>query len=1235
LQASLPVLFETQVRAIPEAVAAVFDNTTLTYAQLNAQANRLAHALIARLVCPEQIVALALPRSSELVVAILAVLKAGAGYLPMDPDYPSARIRLMLDDARPVLLLTSARTGECVLDDGVIPRLVLDDLDTMTMLGQYPDTDPTNADRVVPLLPQHPAYVIYTSGSTGQPKGVVVCHQGVANLFDSHRVSVFAPSAAKVGGRRLRIAHTAPFSFDASWDQLLWMFAGHELYVLDEVRCADPDELVASVVQEHIDHVDTTPSYMQLLISRGLLDGDRWRPTVVVVGAEAVSEQLWDQLRSVGGVEGFNYYGPTEYTVVALTAPMYRSPRPVIGQPIANTRVYVLDAGLELVPPGVAGELYIAGAGLARGYLRRPGLTAQRFVADMFGPPGGRMYRTGDLVRWRSDGDLEFIGRVDDQVKVRGFRIEPGEIEAVLAAHPDVAQIRVIAREDRPDDKQLVGYVVPAAGSAPRPDALRDYLRQRLPEYMVPSALVTLDELPLTPNGKLDRKVLPTPEFGSMGVGRAPRTPQEQLLCELFAEVLGLAGVGVDDNFFDMGGHSLLATRLVARVRATLGVELELRALFETPTVAGLAVRLGDAGRARLALTRCERPDVVPLSFAQRRLWFLHQMDGPSATYHMPLALRLSGDVDCQALEAALGDVIARHESLRTVFPQVEGVPCQVVLDVEAARLLLTVTRISETELSEVLAVAAHRGFDLAAEPPVRAELFVLAPDEQVLLIVVHHIAGDGWSMGPLSADLAAAYAARCRGEEPGRAPLPVQYVDYTLWQHRLLGDQADPDSLFAAQLAYWTTTLAGLPEQLQLPVDHPRPKVASYRGEHVAVRLDATLHCGLRELARQSGASLFMVLQAGLAALLSRLGAGSDVPVGSPIAGRTDQALDDLVGFFVNTLVLRTDTSGDPTFAELLARVRETALGAYAHQDVPFEYLVEVLNPTRSMAHHPLFQIMLALQNAPEAEFELPGLAVSAVPVPTGTAKFDLFFSLSERHGTDGAPEGIEGAVEYATDLFDPATVEALLGRWVRLLEVVVTDPDRPISRVDILTPEERHRLLVDYNNTAHPVAGVCLPVLVETQVAASPEAVAVVFEDTTLTYRELNASANRLAHGLIDRGVGPEQIVALALPRSPELVVAILAVLKAGAGYLPLDPDYPSARISFMLHDARPVLLLTSTSTVRCIPDDDAIPRLALDDPGTVEEVDRCPETDPADADRTTPLLPGHPAYVIYTSG
>jgi amino acid adenylation domain-containing protein len=686
-----------------------------------------------------------------------------------------------------------------------------------------------------------------------------------------------------------------------------------------------------------------------------------------------------------------------------------------------------------------------------------------------------------------------------------------------------------------------------------------------------------------------------------------------------------------------MGGHSLLATQLISRIRAVLGKELPLRALFETSTVAGIVARLDEAELRRLPLTRCERPDRVPLSFAQRRLWFLHHLEGPSPTYNIPLAMRLGGDLDRDALRAALGDVVARHESLRTVFPLHEGVAYQHILDASAACPALQVAHVSDTELPRALAAAARYAFDLATEVPIRAQLFVLGPQEQVLLVVVHHIAADGWSLGPLARDLATAYAARCRGQAPNWTPLPVQYTDYTLWQHQLLGDHTDPDSLFATQLGYWTHALAGLPDQLKMPTDRARPPVASNRGDYLTVRLEAALHQGVRQLASQSGTSLFMVVQAGLAALLTKLGAGDDIPIGSPIAGRTDPALDDLVGFFVNTLVLRTDTSGNPTFRELLVRVRETALDAYAHQDVPFEHLVEALNPGRSLAHHPLFQVMLAVDHTPPDRLnrDLPGLATYEQPVDLGVAKFDLTVSLSEHHRPNRAPAGIEGIIEYARDLFDPATIETFAARLIRLLQAVVADPDQPLSRINILSAEERHQLLVEWNNTAVSIPPACLPELFEHQTSRTPDATAVISGDIQLSYAQLNTAANQLAHTLIDRGIGPEDIVALALPRSPYLVIAILGVLKAAAAYLPLDPDYPPPRLAFMLTDAQPVLLVTSEQTAACVPQDVAIPRLVINHPDTVTAMGDCAQNNPTDADRTASLLPQHPAYVIYTSG
>src|SRR5580700_6568646 len=930
-----------------------------------------------------------------------------------------------------------------------------------------------------------------------------------------------------------------------------------------------------------------------------------------------------------------NAYGPTETTVCAtMSEPLMGGSIPPIGRPIWNTQVYVLDGGLGPVPAGVVGELYVAGAGLARGYLHRPGLTAERFVADPFGPGGGRMYRTGDLGRWRADGVLEFLGRADSQVKVRGFRIEPGEIEGALVRHPAVAQAVVVAREEAPGQKRLVAYVVAAADREIDTSALRAQLGASLPDYMVPSAFVVLEALPLTANGKLDRRALPAPDLTPQVV-RLPRTPQEEVLCALYAEVLGVERVGIDDNFFALGGHSLLATRLISRIRATLDVEIAIRSLFEAPSVEALAKRLDDGEGARPALVRVPRPNEIPLSFAQRRLWFLDRLEGPSATYTVPMAVRLTGTLDTAALEAALGDVVERHESLRTVFPETGGIPRQVILEASAAGPRLEVESVSEAALAGALAGAARHGFDLSAQPPLRAHLFVLGDNEHVLLLLLHHIAGDGWSMAPLWRDLAGAYAARLEGKAPQLPALPVQYADYTLWQHEVLGREDDADSAISRQLGFWTSSLKDLPDQIELPSDRPRPAVASHRGDSIGLHIGADLHRGLLALARDGQASLFMVLQAALAALLTRLGASTDIAIGSPIAGRTDRALDELVGFFVNTLVLRTDTSGNPSFGDLVARVRATNLAAYGHQDLPFERLVEVLNPARSLSRHPLFQVMLALQNNAPVSLDLPGLSASLEPVATASAKFDLSLSFGEQRALDGTPKGIVGVLEYSTDLFERDSVEALGARLVRLLEAAVAEPERAIGRLDILSAEERHTILREWNATAQAIPFATVPELFAAQAARTPEAVAVVFEDQRLTYAQLDARANQLAHHLRSLGVGPEVVVGLCVERSLEMLVALLGILKAGGAYVPLDPAYPAERLAYMIEDglcvsaaSRPVLV-TLERSVGVLPASAAaradILCLDREETGAI---------DAGPVDRAG-MSPDHLAYVVYTSG
>ncbi|MFI6440755.1 amino acid adenylation domain-containing protein [Streptomyces sp. NPDC050759] len=1062
---TLPALFQDQAARTPEATAVVFDGTTVTYGELNTRANRLAHHLIEHGVGPEDIVGMALPRSVDLVVAMLGVLKAGAAYLPIDTEYPEERVRFMIEDAKPSYVVTLQATAARLPADA--PLLVLDDAATQEELTAHPawSHDPTDIERTGPLTPAHPAYVIYTSGSTGTPKGVAVPHHSITNFITVHRESVFACAAGLSDRRPLRVALTTSISFDAVWDQLSCLLEGHELHVVSTEVLSDIGLLATWLDAHDVDFLELTPTHMAAAVSEGLFDNGRRTPALLVVGGEAVPDSLWEWLGSLGeGTRSFSFYGPTECTVYQVFAEPRSTPRPILGGPSFNMRVFVLDDGLEPVVPGVTGELYVAGAGLARGYLNRPALTAERFVACPFGAPGERMYRTGDLARWRADGTLEFVGRADDQVKIRGFRIEIGEVEAVLARYPGIARAVAVVREDIPGDKRLVGYVVPAPGQSTDqitqlPGLLRRHAAGPLPDYMVPAAVVVLDRLPLTANGKLDRKALPDPDYAVASTHRAPTTLREEMLCAAFAEVLGLPGVGVDDHFFELGGHSLLATRLVARIRALLGLEITIRALFEAPTVAALAGALVEAGPSRPALVAGVRPESLPLSFAQQRVWIIGQLAGPSAAYNMPLVLRLSGPLDRQALAAALADVVGRHESLRTVFPVVDGEPVQQIVPADAVTLPLTWTDTDDEQVTDLVIRAAGHVFDLAAEIPLRAQVFSTGPDEHVLVLLVHHIACDGWSVGPLGNDLATAYTARLAGTTPAWTELPVQYADYALWQRDLLGSENDPAGTAARQSAFWRDALAALPVELHLPFDRPRPATPARHGARVPVTIDAEVHTRVTELARRTGVTPFMVVQAALAVLLSRLTGDTDIPLGTPVAGRTEEVLHDLVGFFLNTLVLRTDVSGDPTFTELLTRVRETDLAAFENQDLPLERLVEIIAPPRTAARHPLFQVMLSFDTNTEAAFDLPGLDISEFEIPEHESpKFDLNFLLRGSYEPDGRPTGITGIIAYATDLFDHHTVQSWAERLSLLVAELTSDPGRPIGKVDVPEPARRN---------------------------------------------------------------------------------------------------------------------------------------------------------------------------------
>ncbi|MCA2245065.1 amino acid adenylation domain-containing protein, partial [Mycobacterium sp. WUMAC-067] len=1195
---SLPAVFAAQVARVPEAGAVTFEGRSMTYRELDEASNRLAHTLIERGAAPGECVALLFPRSAEAIVAILAVLKTGAAYLPIDPALPATRIEFVLGDAAPVAAVTTADL-RARLDGFDLPVIDAGDAARTGSTAPLPTPAPENI-----------AYLIYTSGTTGVPKGVAVTHHNVTQLLESLR-------APLPGAGVWSQCHS--YGFDVSVQEI-WgaLGGGGRLVVVPESVTRSPDELHALLAAERVSVLSHTPSALTALSPRKL-------HSALIIGGEPCPAALADQWAP--GRVMINAYGPTETTVDAvLSTPLSAGVGPPpLGSPVAGAALFVLDDWLRPVPAGAIGELYVAGRGVAVGYARRAGLTASRFVACPFGAAGARMYRTGDLVRWAPDGKLHYVTRADHQVKIRGHRIELGEIHTALAELDGAGQVAVIAREDQPGDKRLVGYITGTAD----PAGLRTLLAERLPGHMVPAAVVAIEALPLTPNGKLDTGALPAPEY-TAGRYRAPSTPTEEILADIYAQVLGLERVGVDDSFFDLGGDSLSAMRVIAAINTGLDARLGVRTLFEARTIGQLAARVSAGGARRAGVVAAARPAVVPLSFAQSRLWFIDQLHGPSPVYNMAAALRLTGRLDVGALGAALRDVVARHETLRTVFAATEGIPQQVVLPPDRADVTwqtIDATDWSPARLEGAIGDAARHTFELATEIPLRAMLFRVGDEEHVLVAVVHHIAADGWSLTPLVRDLALAYASRTAGDPPDWAPLPVQYVDYTLWQRAQFGDLEDPDSPIAAQLAYWEEALAGLPERLELPTDRPYPVVADYRGASVAVDWPAELQQGVRAVASAHNATSFMVVQAALAVLLAKISASSDVAVGFPIAGRRDPALDDVVGFFVNTLVLRVDLGGDPSTTDLLARVRQRSLAAYEHQDVPFEVLVERLNPTRNLAHHPLVQVMLAWQNDEPTDLSLGDVRVTALPADTRTARTDLAWSLAERWTADGRPAGIGGAVEFRTDVFDTATVEALITRLHRVLTAMTADPARRLSSIDVLGADEHARLDTIGNRAAldgPPRPPVSIPALFAAQVARSPQAVALTAADRSMTYRELDVSANRLAHLLIERGAGPGQCVAVLMERSALAVTAIVAVLKTGAAYLPIDPATPDARLAFMLTDAAPIAAITTT---------DLRDRLDGFDGAVIDADEPAVHTRPA----TALPAPDHEniAYVIYTSG
>jgi amino acid adenylation domain-containing protein/non-ribosomal peptide synthase protein (TIGR01720 family) len=1106
---SYPEIFQAQVTRTPDRMALVFQDERYTFAELNAWANRLAHHLVACGAGPERVVALKLPRTAEMIVAILAVFKAGAVYLPIDRELPDSRVDAMLADSQPVVVLES-----------------------MPDLTGYPDAD-------LPL-PQghHAAYIIYTSGSTGLPKGVLVEHRGLTNLVANHR-SVFTT--------RMRAALTAAFSFDTSLDGLVLLAAGHELHLIDDDVRRDPSELVGYVTAHRIDFLDLTPSYLRQLIPAGLLNAAK----VLMLGGEALDLSLWQQL---GDVRAYNFYGPTEVTVDATFCEI-SDDRPVIGRPVGNQHAYVLDARLVPVPVGVPGELYLAGSQLARGYLNRPGLTADRFVANPFNP-GERMYRTGDRVRWIDSG-LEYLGRTDDQVKIRGFRIEPAEIEARLLDYVDAAA--VIARSGR-----LVAYVV---GSV---EGLRTRLSEVLPDYMVPAAFVPLAALPLTTSGKLDKRALPEPSFSAHQGYVEPAGPVEPAVAEIWSDVLGAGQVGAQDNFFELGGDSILSITVVSRLRAKFGVQLSPRLIFQHPTVAGLAAAI-PLGSEEAAIPQISRDIQVPLSFAQQRLWFLDQFEPDNTEYITPTVLRLRGHLDVERLNSALTALVSRHESLRTTFDS----GTQVIHPPFACTI--PIADVSEPGLDQAIATESRLPFDLNRGPLFRALLLRLSDVDHVLVLTLHHIITDGWSTSVLTDDMSALYDGRPLPD------LPVQYADFSAWQRERLSEP-----VLAGQLEYWRKQLSGI-EPIELPTDRPRPSVLTSAGAMQEFTVPAEVTARLKDVARNQDGTLFMTLIAACQVLFARYSGQSDVAIGTVASGRERAELERLVGFFVNTLIIRSTVDLGRTFDSQFADVRATVLQAFANQEVPFERVVDAVQPQRDTSRNPLFDVMVLLQNTPDELPKFGDMQVSEVAVPVVSAACDLTLEFQERDDV------LLGAVEYNTDLFDATTISRMVSHLLDLLAGVAGE--RRLA--DLMTAADLIPASVS------PVPDTTYPALFEAQVASTPGATALVFQDSTLTFAELNARANQLAHWLIAQGAGPEQVIALALPRSADMIVAILAVFKAGAVYLPLDPDLPSDRREFVLKDVNPLLVLSSIQ-----------------------------ETDDIGNPATT-LRSNHAAYIIYTSG
>ncbi|WP_443193781.1 amino acid adenylation domain-containing protein [Nostoc sp. UHCC 0926] len=1212
--------FESQCDRTPDNIAVVCENQQLTYQQLNARANQLAHHLQKMGVESEVMVGICVERSLEMVVGVLGILKAGGAYLPLDPVYPKERLTFILEESCTPVLLTQQRLLS-ILPEHSAELLCLDnDWDRIAQESTHNPISKTTSDNL--------AYIIYTSGSTGKPKGTLIPHQGLVNYL------TWCTQAYAVSLGEGSTVHST-LAFDLTITGLFSpLLVGRQVELIPEDQSM---ESLGNALRNHTNYslVKITPAQLQLLEKQLLPSEAADRTRAFIIGGEnLLAENITFWQNFAPDTILVNEYGPTE-TVVGCC--IYQVPLGdrvsgciPIGRPIANTELYVLNQYHQVVPIGVPGELYIGGAGLARGYLNRPELTAQKFIPNPFSQEKGtRLYKTGDLVRYRLDGNLEFLERIDHQVKVRGFRIELGEIEGLLRQYPGVRETVVMAREDVPGDQRLVAYVVSEADTTPIPSELRSYLKQHLPEYMLPSAFLLMDALPLTTNGKVDRRALPAPDQTRTELQEtfvAPSTPIEQMLAAIWAQILGLEQVGIHDDFFELGGHSLLGTQVISQVRKVFQQELPLRRLFEQPTIAGLAKDIEKATIAgnRLQATtieRISRSQELPLSFAQERLWFLAQLEPNNPFYNVPGAVRLQGQLNQEALQQSFNEVLRRHEALRTNFKTVDGQSVAVISSVTP--LLLSVVDISElpsnqqeSQIIQLTNFEAQQLFNLNSDLLLRVKLLRLCEQEHILLLTMHHIASDVWSIGVLVREVAALYQAFSTGLTSPLPELPIQYVDFAAWQRQWLQGE-----VLESQMSYWRKQLEGAPTVLELPTDHPRPAVQTFQGATYSFELSLELYAALNKLSQRQGATLFMTLLAAFMTLLWRYTGQEDIVVGSPIANRNRAEIEGLIGFFVNIQVLRTNLAGNPTFWELLTRVREMALGAYAHQDLPFEQLVEELQPQRDLSHTPLFQVMFALQNAPMSALELPGLTLTPLESDSGAAKFDLTLYMTER------AQGLVATLEYNTDLFKLSTVSRMAEHLQSLLRGIVANPQQRLSDLPLLTQGEK-ALLVQWNDmqVEYPQHQ-CIHQLFEAQVEHTPDAVAVVFEDEQLTYCELSARANQLAHYLRSLGVRPEVLVGICVERSLLMLIGLLGILKADGAYVPLDPAYPHERLAFVLQDAQVSVLLTQQHLIENLPQHQTrVVCLDTDWESIAQQSSQNPMSE-----CTTDNL----AYIIYTSG